>query len=351
MKKKSLNVKKHSHKKLFRNLKNLKIKRIYNIFKNSLKNNDDSQNLAVALSGGPDSLALCYFAKCYGIEKDINIFYYIVDHKLRTNSSKETNQIVVFLKKFNIKCKVLTWRGKKPTSNIQSTARESRYTLLFNQCLNDKVQNILFGHHIDDLYENFFIRLLRGSGLKGLASFNETKTERGNKINILRPFINVDKKSLTYVAKYIFNFYIKDPSNSNNIFTRVRIRKMINNLKKEGLDNKKLILTLNNLQDSNKTINHYVDQNILLNSNFSKDKPKVILNSRFFQEPNEIVFRSISKILKKIGKKYYYPRGKSVAFVLKKINSKNFKKISLANCIIEKLNNSYIIYKEMSKIS
>ena len=120
----------------------------------------------------------------------------------------------------------------------------------------------MFGHHIDDLYENFFIRLLRGSGLTGLASFNEVKKFQENKVNILRPLINVNKSDLIYVTKYIFNFYIKDPSNNNDIFTRVRIRKLINNLKDEGLDNKKLILTLNNLQDANNTINHYVEQNI-----------------------------------------------------------------------------------------
>ena len=63
--------------------------------------------------------------------------------------------------------------GKKPTKNIQSIARKKRYELLFSSCKKFKINNILIGHHQDDLFENFFIRILRGSGLKGLVSFDK----------------------------------------------------------------------------------------------------------------------------------------------------------------------------------
>ena len=75
------------------------------------------------------------------------------------------------MKHYDINCKILKWRGPKPKSNIQSIARNKRYSLIKKECVINKIQLLLTGHHIEDVYENFLIRLLRGSGLKGLISF------------------------------------------------------------------------------------------------------------------------------------------------------------------------------------
>jgi len=70
------------------------------------------------------------------------------------------------------------------------------------------------------------------------------------------------------------------------------------------------------------------------------------LNSDFFNQPHEIVFRSLTNLLKKIGNKYYSPRGKSVSQLLTKLGSGEIKKINISGCILEKINNSFVIYKE-----
>ena len=349
MKKKSLSAKKTIHKNLLNYLKNPKIGKIYRDFENLLLLDNKIKSFAIAVSGGPDSLALTYLAKCFSILNNSKINYYHLDHKLRKNSTQETLELKHLLKKFDIDCKILVWKGKKPKSNIQSVARKKRYSLIINQILKDKFNHLLIAHHLDDLYENFFIRLLRGSGLKGLTSFNQVNTRYNNKIKILRPLIKVNKNDLLFITMKIFNYYIKDPSNKNINFKRVRIRNLINSLKNEGLDEKKLKLTINNLSDSNITINHYVQQNISLNSNYLKKKSAYILNKEFFKQPHEIVFRSLSNILKIIGKKYYDPRGKNLNQLLEKIKSKNFNKVTLSGCIVEKLNNSLIIYQEIRK--
>ena len=259
MKKKSLNAKKIVLKKLQINLKKTKIKSIYNDFEKLLLNKKLSGNLAVAVSGGADSMALAFLAKCYSVLNNVNIKYYHLDHRLRFNSKIEAKLVKLKLKKFDINCKILTWKGKKPNSNIQSIARENRYKLFLKESIKDKVKTILVAHHIDDLYESFILRLLRGSGLKGLTSFNVFKTQvrHNSNVFILRPLINLNKKNLIYIAKNTFNFYLKDPSNQDILFKRVRIRKLIENLKKEGLDERKLTMTINNLSQSNLTINYY----------------------------------------------------------------------------------------------
>ena len=346
MKKKSLSAKKKIHNKLLSHLRNPLIYKIYKDFDNLVKFNLNKSNFSVAISGGTDSLALAFFSKSYSILNDIKVNFYHVDHKLRKESSAEAKKLKNLLRKFNINCKILKWNGKKPKTNIQSIARIKRYNLILEECKKDKTNFIFVGHHLDDLYENFLIRLTRGSGLKGLASFNEVKTNYNDKFKILRPLIGFKKDKLVYVTKKIFNFNIEDSSNKNINFKRIRIRNLFKDLRSEGFSLEKFKLTVDNLRDSNFTINYYVDLNIKNNSKYFIESKYYILNKDFFDQPHEIIFRSIIILFKKIGNRYYPPRGKSVAELLLKLQSDQIKKINISGCILEKINNSVIIYKE-----
>ena len=348
MKKKSLNVKKIILKKLLIKLNNPKIKKIYNVFSNNLNHFKNNTKVAVALSGGKDSLALAYLAKCYSIKNNIKFFFYHVDHGLRTESSIEASQLMRQMKFYDIKCKILKWKGAKPVSNIQSVARNKRYSLLNKECIKNNIKLLLTGHHIDDVYENFIIRLTRGSGLKGLISFYSIKAKDDRNLKILRPLYQFKKKELEYIWTNIFKFSINDSSNSNLNYKRVRIRKLLSNLKNEGLDESKFKLTMQNLLSAENSINNYVDENLQYNSYLGKNNIYVI-KSDFFKEPSEIIFRSLSIILSKIGNSYYPPRGKNLQKLINSINSVKFKKATLSGCIIEKVNNSVKIYKENTK--
>jgi len=345
MKKKSLSAKKKIHNLILKHLNNKDILKIYNEFKKPL---NIKKRYAVAISGGPDSLALAYLSKCFEIHNNTKFYYFIVDHKLRKESSKEAKKVLSILKKFQIKCKILTWKGKKPSSNIQSIARNKRYSLLTNECEKNRVHHLLLGHHIDDLYENFLLRLLRGSGLKGLTSMDKFSENRIKGIQILRPFINIKKLELIKISKKVFGFFVKDPSNINENFKRIRIRNLIQKLEEEGLDKKKLKLTINNLKDSNKTIKFYVRNNIEQNSAFLENKKTCILNKNFLQQPSEIIFRSLSDIMRKVGNKYYSARGKSISNLISKLKSQKLKKTTLGGCLIEKVNETVLISREKS---
>ena len=172
-------------------LSNKKVFRLYNNFQKNFRIQED---FIVAISGGPDSLALAFLTKIYSLKKGINCKYFIVDHKLRKESTIEANQVKKILKKLKIQADILTWYGKKPKNNIQSIARKKRYDLLFSKCKQFNIQNLVVGHHLDDLFENFLIRMLRGSGLKGLISL-EKKTIL-NQINLIRPLLSFSKNDL-----------------------------------------------------------------------------------------------------------------------------------------------------------
>jgi len=342
---KNLSVQNKKHKIVLGYLNQIKISKIYNEFSSSLKGKKD---LAVAVSGGPDSLALAYLTKCYSLKHKIKIKYYIVNHKIRKESSLEAKIVKKILKKINIQCTILDWNGKKPTKNIQAKAREKRYSLLTRECKKNNIKYLLIGHHLNDLLENFLIRIVRGSGLNGLISFNKNTKYRDQDLYILRPLLNLEKKDLLYVSNKVFNFFVKDPTNINKDYKRTRIRNLLYSLEKEGLDVKKLKLTISNLKDSDKSIRFYVDRNLKKNVVFMNTKNLYILNTSFFDQSHEIIFRSLTKLIQKLGKKYYPVRGKSINQLIESINKKSFTRVTLGGCIIERVNKTIMILQENS---
>ena len=341
MSQKNLNVSSKTHKFLLNKLKDKRTFQIYKKFEDNLPTNE---NFIVAVSGGPDSLALSYLAKIYSIKKSLNIKYFMIDHKLRKDSTTEANFVKKKLKKFSINLNILTWHGKKPNKNLQSIARDKRYKLLIKKTKEFKIKNILLGHHLDDLFENFFIRILRGSGLKGLISLDQ-KTQN-EKVNLIRPLLNFDKKDLIYVCNYIFGSFIKDPSNEDDKFKRVKIRKFLKQLEAEGLNRNKFLLTIKNLKFANETIKFYTKKNLDENTYFLEKNKSFILKKNFFYNSSEVVFRSFTEIIKLIGKKYYPTRGKKIDTIIKLVNDKSSFKVTLGGCVIKKINHSIIVSKE-----
>ena len=329
------------HKNLKSKLSNKKIQKLFNSFEKDFKL---QKSYIVAVSGGPDSLALAFLTKIYSIKHKLKCRYFIVDHKLREESTSEAIKVKKILNTFNIKSEILTWYGKKPTNNIQSKARKKRYDLLFSKCKKLKISNLVIGHHLDDLFENFFIRMSRGSGLRGLVSL-EKNTNLAS-INLIRPLLDFEKKDLEYISKYVFNFFVNDSSNNDTKFQRIKIRNIISEFRNNGLDKNKLFLTLKNLKRSNQAIAFYIEQNKKLNSFLSKNNREIILNKNFFNHPYEVVFRSLSDFLKIIGNKYNFSRGKKIDLILEKIKKNTLKKETLAGCVIKRVNQTVIITKE-----
>ena len=338
---KNLSVSSKTHKFLLNNLKDKKTFQIYKKFEKNLKIKED---FIVAVSGGPDSLALSFLSKVYSIKKSIKVNYFIVDHKLRKNSSKEAKFVKKLLKKLDCNLKILNWIGKKPKTNIQSIAREKRYALLINQSRKLKINNILLGHQKDDLYENFFIRILRGSGLNGIASFNISSKEQN--INLIRPLLNFSKKDLKHIAKRVFGTFIQDSSNDDEQFKRVRIRYLLKYLQSEGLDLEKFDLTIKNLKFANDSIQFFVKRNLDKNSLVNHKNKTILLNDNFFKNPEEVIFRSFTQVIQQVGKKYYPVRGKKIIKIIKEIKNNRLIKTTLGNCLIRRVNQTIIVSKE-----
>ena len=296
--KNSIARKKVKKKKLL--FKDPKILNFYTKFKSIVFKNIKDKNFALAVSGGSDSLCLAYFTKIYASEFGNKIHVLIIDHNLRKESHREALKVKSILNKRKISSKILSWKGKVPKSNIQKNARDMRYSLISNYCLRKNVKYLITAHHEDDQIENFFIRLLRGSGLTGLSSM-PIKTKYNSYLKIIRPFLNFKKKDLKYATLSFFKTYIKDPTNEDEKFLRVRIRKYRKEMEKEGLDTGKIIKTVDNLVSANQALNFYKNKALLKHVSFLK-KNKCLINKKIFlEEPAEIIFKSFSDVLSLIS--------------------------------------------------
>ena len=326
-------------------LKNPKILNFYKKFKTIIYKDVKKKDFALAVSGGSDSLCLAYFSKVYAKELGNKIHVLIVDHNLRKESYKEALQVKEILKKRKIPSKILRWKGPVLRSNLQKNARDLRYLLISNYCLKKNIKYVATAHHGDDQIENFFIRLLRGSGLTGLSSMS-LKTKYNNKLKIIRPFLRFEKKDLKYVTVSYFKKYIKDPSNKNEKFMRIRIRKYRQSMEKEGLDTRKIIKTVDNLMSANKALNFYKNKALYKYASFiSKDK--CLINKKIFsEEAGEIVFKSFSDILSLVSGTYYPPRSKKIINLIERLKKDKFIKSTLGGCILEEKNNFILVSRE-----
>ena len=344
MRRKNLIVKKKS-KKNINIFKSQKIQNFYLKFENTISKDIKSKNFAVAVSGGSDSLGLAYFSKVYSSKYNSKIHILIVDHGLRKESQKESLKVKKILKKKKIHSTILKWKGKIPNSNVQKRARDIRYLLISNYCLKKKLKYIVTAHHEDDQIENFFIRLVRGSGLSGLSSMS-IRTQFNSNLKIIRPFLNFKKTDLKYITLNYFKTYIKDPSNLNNKFLRVRIRKYRKSFEREGLDTSKIIKTVDNLMSANQALNYYKNKALYRHASFVSKNKCTINKEIFSEEAGEIIFKSFSDILSLVSGNYYPPRSKKIVNLIKRLKENKFTKSTLGGCIIEEKENFIVIWKE-----
>ena len=314
----------------------------YNNFKKKLDNLRKS-SAVVAVSGGPDSLALAALTKAYTSKKKIKFYYVLIDHKIRKNSTKEANQVKNLLKKHKIKLNIIS-NKHKINNNIQSEARKIRYNLLTEFCLKKKVKVILTAHNLEDQVETFFIRLSRGSGLTGLSAM-KSMSKINHNIYIYRPLLNTKKKYLIKTSKFIFGKFFKDPSNKNKKYLRTKIRNLKEPLKKSGINYDQIIKSINNLALSRDTLNQYFIANMKNSIKKSKNKINVDLK-KFNQFNKELKIRVINDSIRYLRKNYYNPRSKKVVNLIKNIDKKNFSKATLGGCIFIKKNDQLCLSKE-----
>lgn len=202
-------------------------------------------HVAVAVSGGADSMALLLLAQEWAVSLKGRVTALTVDHGLRQAAAREAKQVAHWCRSRGIAHRTLVWRGDKPSGDIQASARAARYRLLEEWCANAGVFHLLLAHHQDDQAETFLLRLARGSGLDGLAAIAPV-AERPD-CRLLRPLLAWPHARLVATLTARGQKWLDDPSNENVRYARVRMRKSAGMLAGEGLTPERLAATARRL--------------------------------------------------------------------------------------------------------
>ena len=304
-------------------------------------NTINKKKYLIAVSGGPDSLALASLAKSYSYYKKTKFYYVLIDHNLRKNSHQEAIKVKNLLKKKKISLRIFV-NKKVIKKNIQAEARNTRYKILLDFCKKNNISTLLTAHNLEDQVETFFIRLSRGSGLKGLSAMKQL-SKIDNRVNLYRPLLDIKKKFLIKISKNTFGKYFQDPSNKNKKFLRTKVRSLKKPLEKSGIKYEQIFKSIQNLSLSKITLEGYFNK--IFKDLIKKENDKILISLSGYNNLNyDTKIALINEAVKRLKKNYYDLRSKKIKILIKKFKRINFKRSTLGGCIFYK-KNGYLCLK------
>ncbi len=262
--------------------------------------------VAVACSGGADSMALTGLMHDWSQANGGTLTALIVDHAIRPESAAEARMVSGWLATRNIDHEVLVWRGATFDSGLQAAARTARYALLSNWCEARACLHLAVAHHQEDQAETVLLRLARGSGVDGLSAMapvTETRTLR-----IIRPLLSVSRARLRRTLEVQQLAHVEDPSNRSDRFARVRMRMLGPVLDSEGMTPRRLAATAANMARARESLDA-ASTKLLARSAILHDAGYAILQPDLLATaPRETGLRALASVLSCIGGAGYPPR-------------------------------------------
>jgi tRNA(Ile)-lysidine synthase len=215
--------------------------------------------LVLAVSGGPDSVALMWLAARWrrALSRGPRLVAVTVDHGLRAEAAREARDVKRLARALELEHRTMRWSSAKPGSGLPAAARTARYRLLAKAARESGATHILTAHTRDDQAETLLMRMFRGSGIAGLAAMAR-ETEREG-VRLARPLLNVSKSQLVATLKKAKVAFADDPTNRDLNFTRPRIRAVMPMLAAEGGDARNLARLASRLGRANGAIEVLVD--------------------------------------------------------------------------------------------
>lgn len=267
---------------------------------------EPSPRIAVACSGGADSLALALLAAEWAKSRGGEAVALTVDHGLRRESAAEARRVGDWLASHGITHHVLMWSGEKPDADLQAVARAARYRLLDQWCRAEGVLHLLLAHHREDQAETLLLRLARGSGVDGLAAM--AAIQETPHLRLLRPFLDVPRDRLRATLAGMGQPWMEDPSNRNPVFARVRMRDLAPALAAEGLSTERLAATARRMGRARAALDEAA---AAVAARWVRVEPggwAVAAAEAFRDSPEEIALRLLSRLVMAMGGGTYPPR-------------------------------------------
>ncbi|HXQ04472.1 MAG TPA: tRNA lysidine(34) synthetase TilS [Bradyrhizobium sp.] len=215
--------------------------------------------IVLAVSGGPDSIALMWLAARWRrtLARGPRLIAVTVDHGLRAEAKAEARDVKRLARALDLPHRTMRWTGAKPKTGLPAAARAARYRLLAQAARASGATHILTAHTRDDQAETLLMRLLRGSGIAGLAAMARQSERDG--VLLARPFLHVSKSQLVATLKKAKLGFADDPTNRDPSFTRPRLRTLMPVLAAEGGDTRNLARLASRLARADQAVEVLVD--------------------------------------------------------------------------------------------
>jgi tRNA(Ile)-lysidine synthase len=282
--------------------------------------------LVLAVSGGPDSIALMWLVARWrgALSRGPSLLAVTVDHGLRAEAAREAREVKRLARHLGMSHRTVRWSGDKPTSGLPAAARAARYRLLATVARRSGASHILTAHTRDDQAETLLMRLLRGSGIGGLAAMARESEREG--VLLARPFLNISKSRLIATLEKAKIGYADDPTNRDTRFTRPRIRNLIEGLGAEGGDARNLARLASRLARANAAIEILADgaaRYLALRDQTIGSRPTAATGQRkatfeaaaFAALPEEIRLRLLLRAIDRVGHEGPAELGKAEALL------------------------------------
>lgn len=307
------------------------------------------KSFAAAVSGGPDSMALAFHLKRWAEDNSAEMMAFIVDHKLRPESSAEADLVKKRLLEHGIKTEIICWEHEKILSKIHVKAREARYRLLLQACKERGIENLFFAHHRDDQAETILMRFAKGSGIEGLAGMDRISFKDG--IRIMRPLLFVPKERLIATCEKFGIEYVTDPSNEKEMYARGRLRRVMPLLAQEGFDSERLIDLGERAREAKDAINHYARAFLRVASRMDIAGSIHIDLEHLRSCPKAVGLKALSVCMQSLNKGDYYPERKAILPLYERLVSDNpMQAQTLHGCYVTKGSKNLIITREYASI-
>ena len=310
--------------------------------------NGKYQHVAVGVSGGVDSLALCLLAQTWGQQNGIKITALTVDHGLRKESAREAAQVKSWLTRRGIPHVTLMLNESFPRYGIQAFARKWRFQLLGDWCRINLADVVMLAHTIEDQMETICMRILADSGPEGLSGIRRNTVVGG--LRILRPLLKISKGRLIATCSAFNQDWVVDPSNQDTRYCRVKIRQLMPYIEKAGLESNKMVRLASAMEKLRNAFNNFSVSFIKNNGGILKTGIAWINLSSFEKLPNKFKELLLLRLLVIIGGASWPSSKKKITRLIYSLKQEKVTKITLGGCVIEKTILGKIwIYREIKR--
>ena len=307
--------------------------------------------VGIAVSGGSDSMALLHILSDWESATKPKLLVASIDHGLRPESKSE----VEFVKKICEEKKVEhvslapATHLSKTKGNLQDNARSARYQLLKNWAISKNLQCIFIGHTLDDQEENLLMRFFRGSGVDGLVSMEEIVPR--NEILWIRPLLKSRKEDLRNYLRNNNYSWIDDPSNYDEKYQRVKVRKLLQQLKSSDLIASNFVKTADHMLRASTLLKETAISNSKTLLSFNKVGQIIFEGEKFSELFEDTQYRVLAGIMSWFSGSFYKPRFSQLENIHRKIiNIENLPGATLGGTVFKKKNGIVTVTRELASV-